>query len=240
MIVLGIDTSGYANAVGLVDNGQVLADHVYEARTDSLERIVANIDEVLKSTGKTLDDVRGIAVGLGPGSWTGIRVGVTVGKMLAFSLGTPVAGITTFDALAAEVGNYGTPVCAIINAGTRDTVYAAFYRCEGGGIVRNGEDFIGSIRDLAKKINEKIILAGPEAGKYVDIIRSDIGENSEIKAVQVVPRGATIASLAAERFLKADSDDVLSLSPLYLKESSAKSLAERRGLTKRHDPGGHQ
>jgi len=89
MIVLGIDTSAYANAVGISDGDKVLADSLYEARTDSLEQIVANIDATLKSAGLKLADIEGIGVGLGPGSWTGIRVGVTVGKMLAFGTGKP-------------------------------------------------------------------------------------------------------------------------------------------------------
>ncbi|OGO06639.1 MAG: tRNA (adenosine(37)-N6)-threonylcarbamoyltransferase complex dimerization subunit type 1 TsaB, partial [Chloroflexi bacterium RBG_13_57_8] len=74
------------------------ADRAFPARTDSLEQIVANIDETLKGAGLALKEVDGIGVGLGPGSWTGIRVGVTVGKMLAFSAGRPVAGVPTLAA----------------------------------------------------------------------------------------------------------------------------------------------
>ena len=73
---------------------------IFPARTDSLEQIVDNIDATFKSAGLTLKDVEGIGVGLGPGSWTGIKVGVTVGKMLAFSTGKPVAGMPTLEALA--------------------------------------------------------------------------------------------------------------------------------------------
>ena len=82
------------------DGDRVLADVTFPARTDSLEQIVDNIDSTLKRAGLTLKDVEGIGVGLGPGSWTGIKVGVTVGKMLAFSTGKPVAGIPTLEALA--------------------------------------------------------------------------------------------------------------------------------------------
>ena len=100
MIVLGIDTSGYCNAVGVVDSDHVLAEFNYEARTDTLEKIFINIDDVLKKAGIALADIEGIGVGLGPGSWTGIRVGVTVGKMLAYGMKRPIAGIPTLEALA--------------------------------------------------------------------------------------------------------------------------------------------
>lgn len=118
MIVLGIDTSGYANAVGVADSGRVLADFTFPARTDSLEQIVDNIDSVLKSAGLALKNVGGIGVGLGPGSWTGIKVGVTVGKMLAFSTGKPVAGIATLEALAYVARNDSSKICAVISAGS--------------------------------------------------------------------------------------------------------------------------
>src|SRR4030043_2224758 len=100
MIVLGIDTSGYINAVGICDGERVLADASFPARADSLEQIVDNIDSTLKTAGLTLKDMEGIGVGLGPGSWTGIKVGVTVGEMLAFSADKPGAGIPTFEVLA--------------------------------------------------------------------------------------------------------------------------------------------
>ena len=104
MIVLGLDTSGYANAIGIADGEKVLADVQYEARNDSLEKIVLNIDEALGGASLTLEEVAGIGVGMGPGSWTGIRVGVTVAKMLAMATGKPVAGITTFETLAHAIG----------------------------------------------------------------------------------------------------------------------------------------
>ena len=109
MKVLGIDTSGYTNAIGLADGEEVLADRSFSARTDSLEQIVAYIDSTLNNAGLALENIGGIGVGLGPGSWTGIRVGVTVGKMLAFSAGKPVSGISTLEALAYQARNDRSP-----------------------------------------------------------------------------------------------------------------------------------
>jgi tRNA threonylcarbamoyladenosine biosynthesis protein TsaB len=133
--------------VGLVDGERVLADASFPARTDTLEQIVANIDEVLKGAGLTLNDVQGIGVGLGPGSWTGIRVGVTVGKMLAFSTGKPVAGISTLEALAYAARDQSGPICSIISVGAGDAVYAARYRYEGEALTRQGDYFIGNLKE---------------------------------------------------------------------------------------------
>ena len=228
MRVLGIDTSGYANAIGVVDGGQILADFTFEARTDSLEKIVSNVDFALKSAGLTLEDVRGFGVGLGPGSWTGIRVGVTVGKILAYSTSKPVSGVPTLEALAYSAR--GTPglICPIISAGTKDTVYAAFYRTKNGVITRVSEHYVGDIQGLAAMVKKPTVFIGSGAQAYSTLIGQIIGSSSiSIEAKEDVPRGSTVALLAASRLERGESDNVLSLTPLYLKESTAQAFLGR-------------
>ncbi len=174
MIVLGIDTSGYINAVGVGDGERVLADNRFPAKTDTLEQIVANIDATLKQAGIALKDVAGIGVGLGPGSWTGIKVGVTVGKMLAYSTGKPVIGIPTLEALAYSVREETLPVYSVIGAGVRDMVYAARYGFKENEPVRYGDYFAGDLRGLSQIILESIVLTGQNALLYRDVM---LGKN---------------------------------------------------------------
>jgi tRNA threonylcarbamoyladenosine biosynthesis protein TsaB len=221
MIVLGIDTSAYTNAVGLADEDRVLADTSFPAATDSLAQIVDNIDYVLKGAGLKLAQVDGIGVGLGPGSWTGIRVGVTVGKMLAFSTGKPVAGVPTLEALAFGAVDEGGKVCAVIGVGTGDAVYAACYKTDGNNIDRIGDYYIGNVKELTGMLQMATALVGIGAAKYLE----EAGlMQKNIRAVEAAPSGANIARLAARRLEKGDTDDVLALSPLYLKESTAKAM----------------
>ena len=225
MIVLGIDTSGYANAVGVVDGGNVLIDRFYEAKTDSLEQIVDNIDSTLTSAGLTIEDVQGIGVGLGPGSWTGIRVGVTVGKTLAFSTGRPVAGIPTLEALAYAVCDESKMICPIVNVGSGDAVYAAFYRIENEDINQDGDYYVGDVKGLPALIKEPCIIVGQEVIPYAEAITQDSWK--EIRVVAGRPDGAIVANLAERRLTRGDYDDVLSLTPLYLKESTAKAFVNK-------------
>ncbi len=228
MIVLGIDTSGYANAAGVIDGEKVLADFTFEARTDSLEKIVANIDFTLKSASLTLEDVQGIGVGLGPGSWTGIRVGVTVGKVLAYSMGKPVCGVPTLEALSYSVRDESSLICPIISAGTRDAVYAAFYRAKDGNVIRVGEYYVGDVSGLAGMVKKSVVLVGSGVQSYRRLIGKQIDSSKiSIRAVEAVPSGSAVARLAAKRLEKGESDDVLSLTPLYLKESTARALMGR-------------
>jgi tRNA threonylcarbamoyladenosine biosynthesis protein TsaB len=225
MIVLGIDTSGYVNAVGVIDGDRVLADASFPAKTDSLEQIVTNIDDVLKGAGLTFDNVQGIGVGLGPGSWTGIRVGVTVGKMLAFSAGKPVAGISTLEALAYAARGQPRSICAVISVGAGAAVYAARYRVEDDEIVRQGEYFIGDIKGLAALITEPCVMVGTGAVSYAETVARESGIT--ISGIEARPSGAAVARLAVRRLGRGKSDDTLALTPLYLKESTAKVFVNK-------------
>jgi tRNA threonylcarbamoyladenosine biosynthesis protein TsaB len=232
MKILGIDTSGYVNAVGITDGSRVLVDAVYPARTDSLEQIVDNIDVTLKSAGLALKDIEAIGVGLGPGSWTGIKVGVTVGKMLAYATGLPVAGIPTLEALAYAARKEAAVIYAVIGAGIKDTVYAARYNVNGDEAIKDGDYFAGDINDLAALIKEPAALVGSGIGHYVDII---VNENRELKTklkpVEALPSGVAIALLAAARLAKGQADNALALTPLYLKESTAKAFINKYQVT---------
>ena len=227
MIVLGIDTSGYANAVGVADGDRILADSVFLARTDSLEKIISNIDSVLKEVKLCLGDVQGFGVGLGPGSWTGIKVGVTVAKILAYSTGKPVRGVPTLEVLAYGVRSKPGQICPIIYAGTKDTVYAAFYRSQNSAVSRVGDYYVGDLSGLSKMVRESTVIVASEAESYRQLIGRALHSNIKIEAVEGVPRGATVALLAAARLSRGDSDDALSLEPLYLKESTARAFLGR-------------
>jgi len=225
MIVLGIDTSGYVNAVGVCDGTRVLADKIFPAKTDSLEQIVPNIDTTLKSLGMTLEDIQGIGVGLGPGSWTGIRVGVMVGKMLAFSTGRPVCGVPTLEALAFSARDEASLICAVIAVGVGDAIYAGLYRPVRNTIERIGDYYIGGVKGLATLITGPAVIIGSGAIAYTRLFEEQSGK--KVKAVEVLPSGASIASLAGSRLERGESDDALALTPLYLKESTARVFVNR-------------
>ncbi|MDD4859920.1 MAG: tRNA (adenosine(37)-N6)-threonylcarbamoyltransferase complex dimerization subunit type 1 TsaB [Dehalococcoidales bacterium] len=224
MKILGIDTSGYANAVSVIDGDRTLADTCYPAKSDSLEKIVAHIDGALQGARLKLEDIDGIGVGVGPGSWTGIRVGVTVGKILAYSTGNPVAGISTLSALAYAARESALSICAIISAGTKNTVYAAFFQ-EGKQL---GEYYVGDISGLASLIKEPTMLVSAQAQYYREILVQAMNDSPvPLQAIDATPSGSAIARLAAQRLERGDSDDTLALAPLYLKESTARAYIGR-------------
>jgi tRNA threonylcarbamoyladenosine biosynthesis protein TsaB len=226
MKVLGIDTSGYANAIGAADGQCVLADSVYEARNASLSQIMLNIDSVLKEAGLTLQDIEGFGVGLGPGSWTGIRIGVTVGKMLAYSMGGSIKGISTLEVLAYQARESRSLICPIVDAGAGGAVYAAFYRAVSGKITQTGEYYVGDLTGLAGLIREPAVVVATGAEKFRSTLTQLMQSNS-IEVLESVPRGASVALLAVACLENGEHDDALALAPLYLKESTARAFINK-------------
>ena len=225
MLVLGLDTSGYVNAVGIADGEKVLADKSFSALTDTLEQIVANIDDVIKSTGLTLADIKGIGVGLGPGSWTGIRVGVTVGKMLAFSAGKPVAGVSTLALLAHAARTMSPVVYAVVGVGAGGAVYAARFRVTEASVTQEGDYYTGDVKGLASLVTETGALSATGAASYAAQLKEETGMS--LLPFEATPSGAAAAVLAARRLAVRKSDDPLALIPLYLKESTAKAFVNK-------------
>lgn len=228
MKILGIDTSGYANAVSIIDGNHTLAEKTFATKTDSLGQIINNIDTVLAEARLRLENIDGFGIGLGPGSWTGIRIGVTVGKILAYSNDKPVAGISTLEALACNNTSSSAQVCPIISVGTRDAVYAALYRKQGENVTRVSDYYVGDIHGLAGIIKEPTVFVSAEGDTYPEVIRRTLSApDMEAGMVIGVPGGMVIAALAAKRLEFGDSDDPLSLTPLYLKESTARAFVNR-------------
>jgi tRNA threonylcarbamoyladenosine biosynthesis protein TsaB len=227
MRILGFDTAAPTNTIGLVDDDQVLADYAWEARDNSLQRIVLNIDQVLKRGGVALEDVDGLAVGIGPGSWTGAKVGVTVAKTLACVTGKPICGVTSLEALAHQSRTAAVQVCPLVDA-SKENVYAAFYRPHVSGLVRKGDFYVGDIKGLAAMVREPTLFLGKPAYLYRQALANELGTLASFGSPSDSPSGCVFAWIALPRFQKGNIDDALSLAPLYLKESLAQALLLKR------------
>lgn len=227
MRILGFDTAAPTNTIGLVDGDRVLADYAWEARDNSLQRIVLNIDNVLKRGGVRLEDLDGLAVGIGPGSWTGAKVGVTVAKTLAYVTGKPLCGVTSLEALAYQNRTVTVQVCPLVDAG-KGNVYAALFRPRSKNLVRKGDYYVGEIAGLLASVKEPTLFVGKPAHLYRQTLVRELGPLASFGSPSDSPSGCVFAWLALPRFQKGSTDDALSLAPLYLKESLAQALLLRR------------
>ncbi len=220
-MILALDTSGAYCVLALAeDDGAVRAVCVFEGRRTLSRRLMGELDGLLTRSGLTLADVSAYAVGLGPGSFTGVRVGVTTAKMLALVADKPLVGIGTLDAYAAawQTLDGDAPIVPVLPS-RKGEVYAAVYR---GGELRQGP-FAESVEAIGKRLQ-----AIPGAILCGDATRLSDWSGPALAQPWTPPEGLT--RLAARRLGAWDTDDPLGLVPVYVVApsiSTPKALAIR-------------
>lgn len=203
MTFLVLDTSGSFAVLALAeDDGLLRAARVWEGRRTLSRRLMGELDGLLTGEKLTLEDVSAFAVGLGPGSFTGVRVGVTTAKTLAQVTGKPLVGIGTLDAYAAGWGEASISA-AVLLPSRRGEVYAAVYQ---NGELTDGPRAV-RLEDLAALLSPRTILLGA-----TELLPGHDGPKC---ALPFVPPDS-LARLAAQRLSAGDSDDPLALVPLYV------------------------
>jgi len=222
MKVIGIDTSTSCGAVGLIDDGEILSDYLLNIPVTHSERLLGAIEFVLKEARCSIGDVGGWAISLGPGSFTGLRIGVSTVKGLAFATGIPVAGVSTLDALGSQVSPTPYLICPILDARKKE-VYTAFYRYGEGNILgRQSDDQALRPEDLVKKIKERTIFLGDGVRTYRDFLLHSLPSQAIFPAAPVhVLHGSMVAKLGLELLKKGKHLSVSTLSPIYIRPSEA-------------------
>ena len=222
MKILGIDTSTSCGSVGLIDDQGVIADNLLNLPVTHSERLIAAIGGVLDQSSCNLTDLNGIAISLGPGSFTGLRIGVSVVKGLAFATGLPVVGVSTLDALAAQVAPTSYAICSVLDA-RKAEVYTALYRYEGGSRVKRLTPY-GAMRpeELVAQIREKTIFIGDGTKAYGDYLRNTLPSLALFPLLPLrVPHGSVVATLGLELLQRGETLDVSTFIPIYVRPSEA-------------------
>ncbi|MBF0344690.1 MAG: tRNA (adenosine(37)-N6)-threonylcarbamoyltransferase complex dimerization subunit type 1 TsaB [Nitrospirae bacterium] len=232
MRILSIDTSSEIGGVALIDTdtgllGELIISTQRKKKTFS-ERLMPSIDFLLSSTGCHISDVEAFAVTVGPGSFTGLRVGLSTVKGLAFATGKPVLTIPTLQALAYNFRLSAYPVCAILDA-RKDEVYGAVFQWQDNRpstLVKAG---VYGINELLNNItSEKIVFTGEAIPIYQDVICKHFKNNAilaQVDAMYVSP--VTVGLLGLDKLKEGDVCRIEDLAPLYFKKSQAE---ERYGL----------
>jgi tRNA threonylcarbamoyladenosine biosynthesis protein TsaB len=219
--VLGIDTSTSCGSVGLIDNESVIAECLLDIPVTHSERLLNSIDHVLEQGECSIEDLDGWAISLGPGSFTGLRIGLSTIKGLAFATQKPVAGVPTLDALAFNTSPTPYLICPILDA-RKGEVYTAFYQYK--------EDLLRQIsayqairpEDLAKKIEGKAIFLGSGVKTYGEYLRKTIPALAAFVPDPLnLPHGSVIARLGLERLRSNNSLDLSTSTPIYVRASEA-------------------
>jgi tRNA threonylcarbamoyladenosine biosynthesis protein TsaB len=234
MLLLGIETATRRVGVVLASDEGMLARVELGGFADSgpprhAEQLAPAIEYCCSEIGTSLDHVSVIAVGTGPGLFTGLRVGVTTAKVLAQSLRVPMIPVPSLDLLAYPLRHAHGLVVSAIDA-RRSEIYYALYRTVPGGVQRASEYEVGSPEDLATELEargEEALLCGDGALAYAKVFR-DVERVELAGPAHAAPSLAALAELAAGRYQREEfcgADDVL---PCYLRKSDAELAWDRK------------
>ncbi|MGH2596524.1 MAG: tRNA (adenosine(37)-N6)-threonylcarbamoyltransferase complex dimerization subunit type 1 TsaB [Actinomycetota bacterium] len=229
MIVLGIDTSTPQTSVAIGNDREVLA-RISIAGKARQESVTPALQQMLAWSGLDLDRVGGIAVGIGPGLFTGLRVGVETAKTLAQVLNVPIVGITSLDALAFAIRHTSRRIACVIDA-RRGEVFVAVYRAVPGGVVRETDHLVLKPDHLVAELQAvpgEVLCVGNGAILYRREIE-DLGSRVEFASPAAAhPDAAALVELAVPRFMREEHDRLFDVVPFYLRKSDAEIAWDQR------------
>lgn len=220
MNILALDTSTRRYSLAVLKDGKVLNEKTFELKKLLSDSIVPSMEKILKASRVSLARLDGFAVGLGPGSFTSLRIGIATVKGLALATHKPVVGISSLDVLAANgIKTKSNHICVLTDA-KRDLVYGCLYEVKNGALQKKTDYLLCPMAGLLKKIKKPTLFIGDgiklfkdEILKHMKHICADCLWADEKKWY---PRAGQLALFAQKRFQEKKFDNADSLIPLYL------------------------
>jgi tRNA threonylcarbamoyladenosine biosynthesis protein TsaB len=234
VLILALETSSQAGSVALlncnvageVDCDSVLSQRMLPADRRSAQSLAPAIAQVLAETDKKPADVGLVAVTIGPGSFTGLRVGVTTAKTFAYAAGCECLGVDTLEVIAAQVplgGQSGGELHAVLDA-QRKELFLARFRWDGGVPIRLGENRIVPADQWLAGLSPGTTVTGPGINRLIDRLPAGVVAASELHRD---PQATAVGRLAWREYQAGRRDDLWKLAPKYLRASAAEEKAGR-------------
>jgi tRNA threonylcarbamoyladenosine biosynthesis protein TsaB len=221
MKILALDTATLSCSAAIVDDGMACAELTTVNNQTHSKHLMRMIDTVCDMSGLKIADMDGFAVTIGPGSFTGLRIGISTVKGLAWSLNKPVVGISSLDALAWQCIPAAYPVCTMLDA-RKQEVYYCRYRLQDGELKKDSSEQVVAPAEVIDDTREPCIFIGNGANLYKEEILEKLGKLAHFAGWnQDIIRASSVAGLSLERFVHHQTDDVPLLVPHYIRKSDA-------------------
>lgn len=230
-LILAIETSTGCGSVSLTggepEDFRLLAECTVQPGTTHSRRLLGSIDWLMTSARVQWDNLDAVAVSLGPGSFTGLRIGLAAAKAIAMAAAKPLVGIPTLDALALACGRDNRLVCCLLDA-RKQEVYAAFYRMSDSGMPEPlGRPAVLPPTVLLRDIREPVILVGPGVSVYKDVL----ADNDQVVLFPEhlsQPRAMYVGLLGARMFTAGSRLNPITAAPLYVRDADAQISLKRK------------
>jgi tRNA threonylcarbamoyladenosine biosynthesis protein TsaB len=220
--VLGIETATWTASVALIDEVSTLTEQSLPASSSHGAALFPLLEGTFTAADLSLHDVDLIAVSIGPGSFTGLRIGLSLAKGLALGTTIPVIGVPTLEALAFAAGPRPHLIWAVLDARKHEVYAAAFDHSSAGEIDEVAAAVVSTPEHLARRLAPPCTVVGDGVDSYGEIFRSAGCRDINLEStVRVPPSGAAVARLGLSRFRARGADPVRELEPYYVRPSEA-------------------
>ena len=223
MLILAFETSAKAASVALHDGEKLLGESYQNTGLTHSQTLMVMAEDLLKAAGKTAADVTAVAVAEGPGSFTGVRIGVAAAKGFAWGAEIPCYGVSTLEAMAASLGAYQGTVCPVMDA-RRSQVYNALFSADGGNYTRIREDRAISLQELGEELQnmpKPVFLVGDGSKLCYNTLLEQVPSLVLPKEHRMHQRAVGVTLCALEKINRGELPSGADLTPNYLRLSQA-------------------
>lgn len=229
-MLLAIETSSLVSSVALLHEDSLRAELTIQAKLTHSEQLMPHIVDMLEKASVKKNQIDGVAVSIGPGSFTGLRIGLASAKALSFGWQVPIVGIETPQALAWNFIGMSYPVCVLIDA-QKGNVYASTYLWHEWDLEECSPISVMPLTDVlatCKSQGGPVVFCGDGAILYQEQIKNACPAFYLAPPTMRIPRAGSLAMAAARRLDAGDCDDCMTLTPAYKRRSEAEVLWEKR------------
>ena len=214
---IAIDTSTGWGGIALSQDGNLLADLTWKPGQNHTSELFPNIERLLQTARADIRSLSAVFVATGPGSFNGLRAGISAAKGLAFSLHIPLVGISTLEAEALPFAFTGLPLCPIHDAGRGEIAVALYRQADNWRQLK--EEYLTTVESLCAEVNEKTIFCGEIPPAAIGLILASLGDKAVIPGwEQRLRRPGYIACLGWQRLQSGQEDNLAILQPIYLRQ----------------------
>ena len=223
MLILAFETSAKAASVALMEGAKLLGESYQNTGLTHSQTLMVMAEDALKQSGKTIDDVTAVAVAEGPGSFTGVRIGVAAAKGFAWGKNLPCYGVSTLEAMAASLGIFDGYICPVMDA-RRSQVYNALFAVNCGKVTRIRDDRAISLQDLGedvKNLDKPVFLVGDGSILCYNTLSEEVPNLILPPEHRMHQRACGVGLAAAEQMAQGIPGNGAELTPNYLRLSQA-------------------
>lgn len=229
---LAIDTSTDTASLALLKDGEILTELTWRCQQNHSVELMPRLSQLLEQTKLDLKAISGIIIAKGPGSFNGLRVGISIAKALSFSLKVPLVGISTLEAEAYQHAESGLPVCPVFGAGRVEIVTATYQR-KGDQWRQLSNERITTIEALCSEITGETIFCGQITPPVAEQLKAKLGERAVIPPpASRLRRASFLAELGFKRLKVGDFDHPATLQPIYLRRPAITKLKRTNWIDK--------